>query len=79
MSPLFMAEEHASPVSDPTLSQTWRSWIAGRARTFFLYARQQTQTEEDAHDVLQDSLFEAWRRTAEGRSEEHTSELQSPC
>ncbi len=66
MTPLLMAEEHASPVSDPTLSETWRSWIAGRARTFFLYARQQTQTEEDAHDVLQDSLFEAWRRTAEG-------------
>ncbi len=66
MTPLHLAEEHASPVSDLAVTETWRSWIAGRARTFFLYARQQTQSEEDARDVLQDSLFEAWRRTASG-------------
>jgi RNA polymerase sigma-70 factor, ECF subfamily len=53
-------------VSDFAASETWRSWIAGRAHTFLLYARQQTQCEEDARDVLQDSLFDAWRRTSGG-------------
>jgi RNA polymerase sigma-70 factor (ECF subfamily) len=30
---------------------------------FLLYARQRTRTEEDARDVLQESLTEAWRRS----------------
>ncbi len=58
------AETHVSPVSYSAAPETWRTWIAGRASTFLLYARQQTQNEEDARDVLQDSLFDAWRRTA---------------
>jgi len=53
-------------VSDTAASETWRTWIAGRAHTFLLYARQQTRTEEDARDLLQEALIEAWRRTAEG-------------
>jgi RNA polymerase sigma-70 factor (ECF subfamily) len=53
-------------VSDIAASETWRTWIAGRAHTFLLYARQQTQTEEDARDLLQEALFESWRRTAQG-------------
>jgi RNA polymerase sigma-70 factor (ECF subfamily) len=53
-------------VSDIAASETWRTWIAGRAHTFLLYARQQTQTEEDARDLLQEALFESWRRTADG-------------
>jgi len=53
-------------VSDSTESEQWRAWIAERARTFLLYARQQTQSEEDARDVLQEALLEAWRRTEAG-------------
>lgn len=33
---------------------------------FLLYARQRTRTEEDARDVLQESLTEAWRRSQGG-------------
>jgi RNA polymerase sigma-70 factor (ECF subfamily) len=53
-------------VPELTDSATWRTWIAGRAHCFLLYARQQTQSEEDARDLLQEALFEAWRRTAQG-------------
>src|SRR5688500_19887574 len=37
--------------------------------------------EEDARDVAQETFLRAFRALAgfKGRSEEHTSELQSPC
>lgn len=47
----------------------WPCWIAARAEVFLLYARQQTRSEEDAHDVLQEALAEAWRRTRGGLPE----------
>ena len=53
-------------MAEPPETQSWRTWIAGRGSVFLLYARQQTQTEEDARDLLQDALFESWRRTASG-------------
>ena len=33
---------------------------------FLLYARQQTRSEEDAHDLLQDALAECWQRCGGG-------------
>ena len=53
-------------MSELAAPETWRSWIAGRAPTFLLYARQQTQSEEDARDLVQDALFESWRRSGPG-------------
>jgi RNA polymerase sigma-70 factor (ECF subfamily) len=44
----------------------WREWIDRHAELFYLYARQQTRTEADAKDVLQDALTEAWTKTAGG-------------
>ena len=41
---------------------TWRSWLSTQGRRFLLFARDQTRSEADAHDVLQDSLVEAWKR-----------------
>jgi RNA polymerase sigma-70 factor (ECF subfamily) len=44
----------------PPLS--WRSWLSASGRRFLLFARDQTRCEADAHDVLQDSLVESWKR-----------------
>ncbi|MEO6738954.1 MAG: RNA polymerase sigma factor [Chthoniobacteraceae bacterium] len=43
----------------------WRSWLRRCGPRFHLYARQQTRTESDAEDVLQDALVESWKRTGE--------------
>jgi RNA polymerase sigma-70 factor, ECF subfamily len=42
--------------------QTWTSWLSANGRRFLLFARDQTRSEADAHDVLQDSLVESWKR-----------------
>ncbi|HWB04559.1 MAG TPA: sigma-70 family RNA polymerase sigma factor [Verrucomicrobiales bacterium] len=49
-----MSEEPASE---------WETWIAENASRFLLFARQQTRSEQDAEDVLQDSLVESWQRS----------------
>lgn len=46
----------------PSPDDPWRDWLDQRGETFFLYARQQTRCEADAEDVLQEALFECWRR-----------------
>ncbi len=48
--------------NNPSTMDPWQCWIAERAEVFLLYARQQTRSEEDAHDVLQEALAETWRR-----------------
>ncbi|MEZ5303246.1 MAG: RNA polymerase sigma factor [Verrucomicrobiales bacterium] len=49
--------------ADDENSQSWRRWIAEKAERFLLYARQQARSEEDAQDILQESLAECWRRS----------------
>jgi RNA polymerase sigma-70 factor, ECF subfamily len=51
-------------VTADSTTSTWRAWIAEKGECFLLYARQRTRTEEDAHDVVQEALTEAWRRSA---------------
>jgi len=48
---------HKEPSSDE-----WRAWLRRCGPRFHLYARQQTRTESDAEDVLQDALVESWKR-----------------
>jgi RNA polymerase sigma-70 factor (ECF subfamily) len=43
-------------------STDWDSWVAENAARFLLFARQQTRSDEDAEDVLQDALIESWER-----------------
>lgn len=43
----------------------WRDWLRRSGSRFLLYARQQTRSEADAEDILQDALVESWQR-AEG-------------
>lgn len=40
----------------------WRDWLRRSGAKFLLYARQQTRSEADAEDVLQDALVESWKR-----------------
>ena len=44
-------------------SDNWQRWLDENTDRFLLFARQQTRTECDAEDVLQDALVEAWRRS----------------
>ena len=46
----------------PTPSELWRTWLEAGARRFLLFARDQTRSEADACDVLQEALAESWRR-----------------
>ncbi len=43
---------------------SWQSWIAEFGPRFLLFARSQTRSEEDAADVLQETLVELWQRSA---------------
>jgi RNA polymerase sigma-70 factor (ECF subfamily) len=42
----------------------WQRWLDANGERFLLFARQQTRTEADAQDVLQDALTESWRKSA---------------
>ena len=52
------------------LPQHWRTWLEASARRFLLFARDQTRSEADAQDVLQDALVDVWRRGG-GRTPDH--------
>lgn len=56
--------EHDFSVAEDTLSIAWRHWVIGNGPRLLLFARQQTRGEEDARDVLQEALVDAWRRGA---------------
>ena len=55
--------EHDFSVGDEILSSAWRHWVSGNGPRLLLFARQQTRCEEDARDVLQEALVDAWRRS----------------
>ena len=40
----------------------WESWLAQHASRLLLFARQQTRTEADAQDVVQEAVVECWHR-----------------
>lgn len=56
--------EHSNPRA-PTddSARRWNDWIDDKGRVFLLYARQMTRSENDAQDVMQDSLIRSWQRT----------------
>lgn len=52
-------EENVSAVPSISLSPSasaWRAWVAENGPRLLLFARQQTRTQEDAEDLLQDAL-----------------------
>jgi RNA polymerase sigma-70 factor, ECF subfamily len=40
----------------------WQRWIDQHAPGLLLYARQQTRTEADAQDLLQEAIIECWQK-----------------
>lgn len=58
-----MADKDASTFmpTEPTPDE-WRQWLRDNGPRFLLFARQQTRSESDAEDVLQDALVESWQR-----------------
>lgn len=41
--------------------EPWRFWLAANGPKFLLFARQQTRSEADAQDLLQDVILSFWR------------------
>ena len=40
----------------------WEQWLAEQAPRLLLFARQQSRSEADAQDLVQEAVIEAWRR-----------------
>ena len=40
---------------------TWTQWLREFGPRLMLYARQQTRSEADAEDVLQNALLKTWK------------------
>ncbi len=57
-----------------TERRTWQEWLAQNSGKWLLFARQQTRTEADAEDVLQDALLKTWK-TCNGEIREETASL----
>jgi RNA polymerase sigma-70 factor (ECF subfamily) len=45
----------------------WRRWLEDHAPKFLLFARQNTRSEADAQDLVQEAVVEALRRQPDGR------------
>lgn len=41
-------------------AEAWKQWLRANLHRLLLFARQQTQTEADAQDVLQDAVIRVW-------------------
>lgn len=42
--------------------RNWYDWLEAGTRRYLLFARSQVRCEADAHDLLQETLVEVWRR-----------------
>lgn len=54
--------------------RTWQQWLADNGSRWLMYSRQQTRTDADAEDVLQDALIKTWK-TCKGEITDETSSL----
>ncbi len=55
-------------------SRNWKDWLYEHRSRLMLYARQQTRTEADAEDVLQNAILKSWK-TQEGKIDDGTLAL----
>lgn len=54
--------------NETTEQSDWEQWLAEHVPALLLFARQQTRSEADARDVLQEAALECWERQPEGRT-----------
>lgn len=52
---------------EPPTSSDWQRWLADHGPKFLLFARQQSRSEADAQDVVQEAVVECWQRQADGK------------
>jgi len=52
--------------NEPPTPSDWQRWLADHAPKFLLFARQQSRSEADAQDVVQESVVECWQRQGDG-------------
>jgi RNA polymerase sigma-70 factor (ECF subfamily) len=57
-----------------TNRREWQEWLEANSAKWLFYARQQTRSQADAEDVLQDALVKTWK-TCDGKITEETSSL----
>lgn len=51
---------------EKTEQSGWELWLAEHAPKLLLFARQQTRSEADAQDVVQDAVVECWHQQTNG-------------
>ncbi|MFD2158469.1 RNA polymerase sigma factor [Rubritalea tangerina] len=60
-------ERMTSASAQITEEMTWGAWLKEHGSRLLLFARQQTRSQADAEDVLQDALVKLARKVSEGR------------
>jgi len=63
---------NSGSANETKVFKDWESWLGQHAPGLLLYARQQTQCEADAQDILQESVIEIWER-------QQSNELPAPA
>jgi RNA polymerase sigma-70 factor (ECF subfamily) len=53
-------------INEPPTPSEWQRWLADHAPKLLLFARQQSRSEADARDLVQESVVECWQRQADG-------------
>jgi RNA polymerase sigma-70 factor (ECF subfamily) len=53
-------------MAEPIGSDIWAAWLSEYADRLLLWARQQTGSETDAEDLLQEAVVEAWQQQGDG-------------
>ncbi len=53
--------------NDTTEQSDWEQWLAEHVPALLLFARQQTRSEADAQDVLQEAVIHCWKQRAPGQ------------
>lgn len=56
----------------PNARRSWQTWLEANSSKWLLFARQQTRSEADAEDVLQDALVKTWKTCGGEISDETT-------
>jgi len=57
---------NAIPITPPQTVLSWREWLELHGSKLLLFARQQTRGEQDAEDILQDSLLKLSKKISKG-------------